>query len=139
MANYLPCAVIVTANAKSSAEIVISAYRGGQVQFGRPLIAADTANPSPSSTPTHWLMFDASTVQDDIAVYQGFANGDLPPLADHSAAWGENGLIGAADAMTAVNGANVQVYAASGDVVPDEFVRGVLQGRGLMYRPEPEF
>lgn len=145
MPSYLPCAIIVTNAAKAGAEAVMTAYRGQNVEFGRAVIASDTVDPSPSSTPTHWLIFDASTSYEDVSVYQAFADGDLPPLSDPTAAWGEDGLIGAAAAMAAVNAANMQVYAASGDVEPTEFIEGqqgeggILRGRGLMYRPLPEF
>ena len=86
MPTNLPCAVIVTAAAKASAEAVMTAYRGGAVEFGRAVIPADSVDPTPSSTPTHWLLFDASTSYEDVSVYLAFADGDLPPLANPQAA-----------------------------------------------------
>lgn len=143
--SFLPCALIVTNAAKAGCEFVLTAYRGENLEFGRPLIPADTVNPTPQTQPTHWLMFDASTDQSDVIVYNGFADGDLPPLANPTAQWGENGLISAVDAMSAINGANLQVYSVSGDVEPTEFVEGldghggILASRGLRYRPTEEF
>lgn len=144
MPSTLPCAIIVTDAAKADAEAVMTAYRGQMVEFGRAVIAADTVDPTPSTPATHWLLFDASTSYENVSVYQAFADGDLPPLADPEAAWGENGLIGAAAALAAVSGTAMQVYSVSGDVEPTEFVEGqngqggILAGRGLMYRPMPE-
>lgn len=145
MPSTLPCAIIVKHAHKSGAEQVMTAYRGAPVEFGRAVIPVDTVDPTETTTPTHWLLFDASTSYEDVAVYQAFADGDLPALADPTAAWGENGLIGASDALTAVSGVNMQVYSASGDVEPSEFIEGIngegglLRGRGLMYRPTQEF
>ena len=145
MPSNRPCAVIVKATSKADAEAVMTAYRGGTIEFGRALIAVDTVDPTPSTTPTHWLMFDASTSHDNVVVYLAFADNDLPPLADPSAVWGQNGLISAAEAMEAVNAVNMQVYATSGDVNPSELIEGqdgeggLLRGRGLRYRPMEEF
>jgi len=142
VSSHLPCAIIVKDAFKADAEAVMTAYRGMPVEFIRAVIASDTVNPTSSTPPTHWLMFDASTSYDNVSVYLAFADNDLPPLADPSAVWGQDDLIDAAAAMTAVNATNMQVYAASGDVVPTEFIEGqngeggLLRGRGLMYRPE---
>ena len=138
MSNQLPVALFVTDGQKANVEAVLHAYRGEPTLFGRKLIPTNTPNPTPESEPTHWLMFDASTNQDNVTVYQGFANGDLPPLDDPEAAWGSNGLISAQDAMEAINGANLQVYSVSGDVVPLSFLGGILESRDLMFVPEIE-
>lgn len=134
--SNLPVCIIVTAAAKANAEAVISAYRGGSVQFARGLIPADTPSPTHQSPATHWLMFDASTDQDNVVVYQGFAGGDLPPLAVPGAAWGDAGLVSAQDALAAVNASAMQVYSASGDVEPADFVAGILSSRSLIYVPD---
>ena len=136
--NQLPVCLIVTDAAKSGVEAVISAYRyPDTVQFGRKVIPTNTPNPTPESAPTHWLMFDASTSQDNVTVYQGFANGDLPPLPE-GMAWGVDDLISAQDALTAINGTSLQVYSASGDVDPPTLVAAILESRDLMYVPEME-
>lgn len=147
--NVFPCAIIVTAAAKSGAEAVMAAYRGEPVEFTRALIPYDTPNPDPTTEPTHWLLYDNSTDQADIIVYQGFSVGDLPPLAEaeNGAAWGLDGLPEGAVAMGYVSAANLQTYTPTGDVNPDEFVNGrpdgnggriggILLSRGLMYRPD---
>lgn len=135
---YLPSCLVVTDAQKDNVVEVITAYRGEQYGFSRQLIPADTVNPSPASTTTAWLAFDASTNEDQVAVMLRFANGDLPPLADPEAAWGENGLISASDAMTAINGTNLKVAAVSGDVVPWDFAVAFCDSLGLMFKPEPE-
>jgi hypothetical protein len=147
--SQLPCAIIITDAVKAGAEAVLSAYRGAPMQFGRPLIPVDTVSPDHTTPPTHWMMFDASTSQEDVVVYLGFAQGDLPPLANaaEGAAWGVGDIPSGQAALGYVSGEVMQVYAVSGDVVPSEFVEGVPDGnggraggllasRGLMYRPE---
>lgn len=144
--SNLPCAIIVAHAAKADAEAVLSAYRDQPQQFGRPLIPVDTVNPSHTTTPTHWLMFDTQTSQENITVYNGFAANNAPPLPNGKQ-WGVDGVIDVNVGMAAVNAANLQVYSASGDVIPTEFVEGrddgnggkvggLLLSRGLMYRPE---
>lgn len=137
MAN-LPSCLVVTAAAKAGAIAVLSAYRGSAYDFTRGLIPADTVDPTPQSTVTAWLAFDASTSEEEVAVMLAFAGGDLPPLADPEAAWGLNGLIGASDAMTAINGANLKVAAVSGEVVPWNFATAFVASLGLMLLPEEE-
>lgn len=147
----LPVALVVTDAQKTNVETVISAYRyPDSVQFGRALIAADTVSPTWQSSPTHWLMFDASTTGENVSVYQGFANGDLPALTSGDV-WGQNGFISSNDALTALNGSNLQTASVSGDVDAQDFLLGQADGNGqrptgggflgslgLMYRPDPE-
>lgn len=135
---FLPSCLIVTDAAKQGVVDVLTAYRGEPYGFSRQLIAADTVDPSPSSPATHWLSFDNSTEAEDVSVMLAFASGDLPPLANQEAAWGQDGLIGASDAMEAINGTNLQVAAVSGDVIPMDFVLAFVAAKGLMLKPEPE-
>lgn len=151
MPSHLPVALVVTDAQKTAVETIISAYRyPDSVQFGRPLLTADTVNPTWQSTPTHWVMFDASTTGEDASVYQDFANGVLPPL-NSGAIWGEDGFISYNDALIAVNGANLQTASVSGDVNAQDFMIGKADGDGqrpagggflgslgLMYRPDPD-
>lgn len=134
----LPCALIVTDAAKAAVEAVLTACRGEPCGFARKLIPAGTPAPTSSTPPTHWLSFDASLTQEEVAAFQQFPSGDLPPLAAPSANWGADGLMSAADAAAAVSGANLQVYSVSGDVVPYDFCMGILDSRGLAFAPDPE-
>jgi len=135
---YLPSCLIVADAARQGVIDVLTAYRGEPYGFSRQLIPVDTVDPSPSSPATHWLAFDNSSSDDVVAVMLAFASGDLPPLADPDAAWGENGLISALDAKIAISGANLQVAAVSGDVIPENFTAAFVASKGLMYKPEPE-
>lgn len=130
----LPSICICTAAAKANVNRVWEAMGRGPGTFSRKLCAV-----GPGATwetkATHYLMSDASTDDGDIAEWQAMSNGDLPAIAG---VWGADGVIGAADAQAAVSGANLQVYSASGDVLPTEHAEGVLSGRGLMFVPDPE-
>lgn len=134
----LPSCLIVTDAAKQGVIDVLTAYRGEPYGFSRQLIAADAVDPSPLTPATHWLSFDNSTTDDVVSAMLAFASGDLPPLADVEAAWGENGLIGAVSAMEAISGASLQVAAVSGDITPMDFVLAFVAAKGLMLKPEPE-
>ena len=83
-------------------------------------------------------MSDAAAAESDVARWQGFANGDVQPLAS-GLAWGEEDIIAAPAALTAINAANLQVYSASGDVSPVEHGNGILASRNLQFVPDPEF
>ncbi|ATC34178.1 hypothetical protein CA606_18585 [Caulobacter vibrioides] len=133
--SHLPVIMICTAAAQTNINRVWEAMGRGPGTFSRKLTTAPA--PTTESPATHYLSSDASTDQATVAVWQGFAGGDLPPLPE-GVVWGENGVISAADAMAAITGANLQIYSASGDVEPIDHANGVLLGRGLKWVPEPE-
>lgn len=131
----LPNIAVVAAAVKDNANAVLEAWGRGPNTFSRKLCAkSDTA--TYETPPTHYMCADSSTTDSDVAIMQGFANGDLPPLPDGTV-WGESGVVSAADAMTAISGANLQVYSASGDVVPLDHANAVLASRNLMFVPDP--
>ncbi len=133
----LPAICVVTDAQKDNANLVWAAMGRGPSTFSRKLCALDPSA-TPSTPPTHWLMSDAAATESDVAIWQGFANGDLPPLAS-GLAWGEGDIIAAPTALTAINAANLQVYSASGDVSPVEHGNGILASRDLQFVPDPEF
>lgn len=135
MAN-LPVVCVVKDAVKDDANLVWAAWGRGPNTFSRKLCALDP-EATESTPPTHWLMSDTSTTDSDVAIMQGFADGDLPPVPSGTV-WGENGVISAADALVAVNGTNLQTYSASGDVSPVEHSEGILESRGLQFVPGPE-
>jgi len=94
----------------------------------------DDPNPTPSSTVTHYMMSDDSCTVEMVAAWQRFATGGLPEV---TGVWGQNGVISAADAMEGTNAANLQVYSASGDVVPLDHANAVLASRNLSFVPDP--
>lgn len=126
-----PVICIVTAAAHVNANLVWAAQDRGPDTFSRKLTTDDPA--TPESVVTHYLMADSSCSVEDIAAWQALANGDLPQIAG---VWGEDGVIGAADAMAATNGANLQVYSASGDVQPLGHANAILASRGLSFVPD---
>jgi hypothetical protein len=130
----LPVICIVTAAKKTDANLVWQAMDRGPETFTRKLCAIGEGV-TPETPPTHYLMSDTSSTESDVAIWQGMANGDLPPI---SGIWGVNGVISAANAMTATNGANLQVYSASGDVIPVDHAAGILASRDLRFVPDPE-
>jgi hypothetical protein len=125
-----PIVCIVTASSRENANKVWEAWGKGPATFSRTLTT--DVEPTSSSTITHYLMADSSTSVEDVQVIQGFANGDLPPI---SGAWGVDGVIAAVDALTAVNGINLQCYSASGNVTPLDHANAILASRGLSFVP----
>jgi len=126
-----PVICIVTATARADANLVWAAQGRGPDTFSRRLT---TDSPALSnSTVTHYLMADSSSSVEDVAAWQALANGDLPQI---SGVWGVGGIISAADAMAATTGANLQVYSASGDVVPLDHANAILASRGLGFVPD---
>lgn len=126
-----PIVAIVTAAAMADANLVWAAWGKGPHTFSRKLTT--DPNPTPATPATHYLTADSSTSVEDVQVIQGFANGDLPPIMG---AWGEDGVVGAGAALTAINGANLQCYSASGDVVPLDHCNAILASRGLNWVPD---
>lgn len=131
--TYQPCVGIVKATDKTDANLVWAAWGKGPDTFSRRLT---TDNPATSSSPvTHYLFADSSTSVEDVQIIQQMANGDLPPLPD-GMAWGVDGVIGAADALAAIDGDSLQCYSASGDVTPLDHCNAILASRGLSWVPD---
>jgi hypothetical protein len=126
-----PVVCIVSAVAKDNANLVWAAQGKGPDTFSRRL--TDDPAPTTGSTVTHYLMADSSCSIEDVAAWQALANGDLPAIVG---AWGQDGVIGAAEAQAACSGANLQVYSASGDVVPLDHANAILASRGLSFVPD---
>lgn len=105
----------------------------GPEAFSRAL--TDDPSPTPQSTVTHYLMSDDSCTVEMVAAWQRMANGGLPEI---DGVWGEGGIVSAADAMEATNADNLQVYSASGNVVPLDHANAILASRGLKFVPDPE-
>jgi hypothetical protein len=126
-----PVICIVTAAAKNNANLVWAAMDRGPDTFSRKLTT--DADPTTSSTVTHYLMADSSSSVTDVAAWQALANGDLPQI---DGTWGVGGVIEAADAQAATSAANLQVYSASGDVQPLDHANAILASRGLGFVPE---
>jgi len=129
----LPSICIVTAEAVVDARLVWLAMGRGPNSFIRKLCAIDP-EATWETTPTHYLMSDVSSSESDVAAWQAMANGDLPEI---EGVWGEDDVISAAAAMAATSAANLQVYSASGDVIPTDHAAGILGSRGLMLVPDP--
>lgn len=134
MAN-LPAICVCTAAARENVNKVWEAMGRGPGTFSRKL--TDDPNATTESPATHYLMSDASASDEDVAEWQAMANGDLPDIGIN--VWGQDGIIDAAAAQEAISGANLQVYSASGDVIPTEHAAGILASRGLRFVPDPEF
>lgn len=128
-----PCVGIVKAADKTNANLVWNAWGKGPDTFSRRLTT--DASPTPSSTVTHYLFADSSTSVEDVQIIQGFANGDLPPLP-MGVAWGVDGVIAAAAALTAIDGDSLQCYSASGNVAPIDHCNAILASRGLKWVPD---
>jgi len=126
-----PCVGIVRAADKTNANLVWAAWGKGPDTFSRRLTTDE--NPTTSSTVTHYLFADSSSSVEVVQIIQGFANGDLPPI---SGAWGQDGVIDAADALAAIDGDSLQCYSASGNVTPLDHCNAILASRGLKWVPD---
>lgn len=132
----LPFIAIVTDAKKTDLNLVFNAMGWGPNTFTRKCCAI-----SPSAThltpPTHWLTSAAAATDSDVAMLQAMTNGDLPDLPE-GVVWGVDGVISAADAIAACDGAVFHVYSAAGDIEPVDHAAAVLASEGLQYVPEPE-
>lgn len=131
----LPVICICTAAVVTDINLVWEAMGRGPGTFSRKL--TDDPNATPESVPTHYLMSDASTDSATVAEWQAMTSGNLPQTPE-GVVWGVDGVISAEDAMNAVDGANLQIYSAAGDVTPLDHANGILAGRGLYWVPFPE-
>jgi hypothetical protein len=128
--SALPAVCIVTDAARANANLVWAAMGRGPGTFSRKLT---TASPALTTSPvTHWLMADSSAQDTDVATWQAFASGVLPS----GITWGQNGVIAQASAIAAVSASNLQVYSASGNVVPLDHCNSIMAGRGLSWVPD---
>lgn len=126
---------IVAAAHKTNINLVFAARGHGPETFTRKLCAVGSA--TPATPPTHWLMSNAAGDAEELAVLQAMTQGDLPPVPEGTI-WGEEGVISAADAMAATDGAVFHVYSAAGEIEPVDHVTAVLASEGLQYVPDPE-
>lgn len=126
---------IVTDAKKNDINLVFAARGMGPGTFTRKLCAVDPGA-TYETPPSHWLMSNAAGDGAELTVLQAMTQGDLPPLPPGSV-WGEDGVISAADAMAACDGAVMQVYSCAGDVEPVDHVAAVLASRGLQFVPDP--
>jgi hypothetical protein len=133
MAN-VPVVCVVTDAQRINARKVWGAWGRGENSFVRKLCDIDP-QATHETPPTHWLLADSSTTDSDVAILQGFASGDLPPIQP-GLAWGQGDVIAAQDALIAINAENLQVYSASGDVVPLDHVNAILASRNLQFVPD---
>ena len=131
----LPSICICKAEVVDDVNAVWEARGRGPNNFSRKLCAVDPL--ATDQTPaTHYLVADSSTSYEEVQVMHGFANNQLPPLPE-GVYWGVDGIISSEDAQIALNGTNLQVYSASGDVAPVDHANGILESRGLQFVPDP--
>lgn len=132
----LPYIALVKNAQRVNLNLVFEAMGWGPGTFSRKVCAA-SPSATPSTPPTHWLCSNASASDADVAMINAMTEGNLPALP-MGTVWGEDGVISAADAMAASDGAVFQVYSAAGDIEPVDHVAAVLLSRGLQYVPDPE-
>lgn len=103
--------------------------------FARALCAADPE--ATWETPaTHWLMSDAGASDGEVDTCNQMTAGNLPPLPEGTV-WGEDGVISAAAAMAATDGAVFRVFSCAGEVEPLDHMAAVLATLGLQFVPDP--
>lgn len=127
--------LIVTDAKRDDLNLVFAARGWGPENITRKLCAVDP-EATDQTPPTHWLSSNAAGNQTELDILNAMTEGDLPPVPEGTV-WGENGVISAANAMAACDGAVMQVYSAAGDVEPVDHVAAVLASRGLQYVPDP--
>lgn len=126
---------LVTDGQKPNINLVFAARGMGPETFSRKVCAIDP-EATYETAPTHWLMSLANGDAAELAILQAMTGGDLPDLPE-GVVWGEDGVISAAAAIAATDGAVFQVYSCAGDVEPVDHVAAVLSSRSLQYVPDP--
>lgn len=126
---------LVTDAQKANINLVFAARGMGPETFSRKVCAIDP-EATYETAPTHWLMSMANGDATELAILQAMAGGDLPDLPE-GVVWGEDGVISAAAAIAATDGAVMQVYSVAGDVEPLDHIAGIFAGRGLQFVPDP--
>lgn len=120
---------------KDDINAVLEAHGRGPGSLSRK--ATTEPGPTWDATPTHFYMSDQGVTEDFVMILHGFAEGVLPPLPPGTV-WGEEGVIGEAEAIEAIDGANFKVFTSSGDVSPPAQVAAALGAEGLHAIPDPE-
>jgi hypothetical protein len=129
----LPRIAIVTAAAYTDVNRICQAMGLGTAYFTRKLCAIDE-NATHETPATHYMVQDMSAQDVEAPVWQGMAQeADLPPI---QGIWGEDGVISALDAQTALSFGNVRVYTAAGESTPTAWRDGILAGAGLQFVPD---
>ena len=128
----IPCVLIaMAANAADMSRVIDAQGRGPNTFTGaRKLVAPGTSGPVLA-----YLTHDASATDVLETAWRAMSTDrDLPAIAG---TWGEDGVISAADAQAAMEG--LTVYSAGGlTETTQEWIAGILSGRGYEYEPEPE-
>ncbi len=131
-----PTICICTAAAKTDLNRVWDAMGQGPNTFSVAL-CADDPGATWETPPTHYLMQDMGAQQTDVDIWTAMAqNNDLPPI---SGVWGEDGVITAAEAQTAISSGNLFVFPAYGLQTyqdRDNWKAGVLSGTSLIFVPD---
>lgn len=131
----LPYVAIVTDAHRLNINLMFNAIGWGPETFIRKCCVIDP-NATWETLPTHWLSSNVAATDSDVAMLQRATAGDLPPLPE-GVVWGVDGVISAAEAMAATDGAVFQVYSAAGEIEPLDHMHAVLASKGLQFLPDP--
>jgi hypothetical protein len=124
----VPCILIVLTANVTGMNRVIEAQGRGPGTFSRRLVAVDTAGP----VIAHFAQDMSATDALETSWRAMASDRDLPAI---SGVWGEDGIISAADAQTAMMG--LTVHSIAGDV-PLGWTASMLAGHGYSFEPEGE-
>jgi hypothetical protein len=132
--DRLPTIITVQAAYVDAVNRVFSAMGAGENNISRAAIPADTIDPTPSTTATHYIAMDMGADADKVAIWQAMCSGVLPPI---EGVWGEAGIISESDAISALAFMTVASEAGlTAPGAPEAFLAGILTGKNLMLRPE---
>ena len=124
----VPCILIVLTANVTGMNRVIEAQGRGPGSFSRRLVAVNTAGP----VIAHFAQDMSATDALETSWRAMASDRDLPAI---SGVWGEDGIISAADAQTAMTG--LTVHSIAGDV-PLGWTASTLAGHGYAFEPEGE-
>lgn len=130
----LPRITIAIASAVVDLNRIGHAMGVGTAYFtGRKLCAIDP-NADHETPATHYLSQDMSAKDNEATEWQGMAQeADLPAI---DGIWGEEGVITALEAQTALAFGNLKVFTAAGENDPTAWRDGILAGQGLQFVPD---
>lgn len=118
---------------------VFAAMGLGEDTLSVALVSAADDEATAETPATYYYAQDMGADAANVAVWNAMCEGLLPALPE-GVAWGENGVISEAEAIAALTG-HLTVASEAGLTTPEqreEFLAGILIGKGLKRRPEGE-
>ena len=135
--SNLPSIICVEAAWVDPVNAVFAACGKGEGTVSRACVAADNDAATWETPATYYIAQDMSAQSDEVAEWQAMCSGgNLPDISPNL--WGQSGIISSQDAQAAL--VHMTVASEAGLGTPQEvenFLAGILLGKGLKFRPDP--